>query len=58
VVPNARYQADRPSGDGRRIAVEAGWSDTAQLVADQLRRHLARPDVLTAGQRIGSSNGY
>jgi 3-mercaptopropionate dioxygenase len=36
----------------------AGWSETAQLVADQLRRHLPAPDVLTAEQRLGSPDGY
>ena len=43
-----------------RGAVEehADWSDTAQLVAEQLRRHLPSPDVLTAEQRRGSPEGY
>jgi predicted metal-dependent enzyme (double-stranded beta helix superfamily) len=46
--------------DGLRTAVSAhaGWSDTAQLVAEQLRRHLPGPDVLTAEQRLGSPDGY
>ena len=45
---------------GIRVAVDAraGWSETAQLVADQLRRHLPTPDVLTAEQRLGSPDGY
>jgi predicted metal-dependent enzyme (double-stranded beta helix superfamily) len=45
---------------GIRTAVEshAGWAETAQLVADQLRRHLPTPDVLTAAQRLGSPDGY
>jgi predicted metal-dependent enzyme (double-stranded beta helix superfamily) len=33
-------------------------SDTAQLVAEQLRQHLASPDVLTAEQRLGSPDDY
>ena len=37
---------------------EAGWSETAELVARQLRRHLPTPDVLTAEQRAGSPDGY
>src|SRR3712207_4743058 len=43
-----------------RTAVEgrAGWAETAQLVADGLRRHLPTPDVLTAEQRLGSPDGY
>ena len=45
---------------GIRTAVEshAGWAETVQLVADQLRRHLPAPDVLTAEQRLGSPDGY
>jgi predicted metal-dependent enzyme (double-stranded beta helix superfamily) len=46
--------------DGIRTAVAArgSWSDTAQRVAGQLRRHLPSPDVLTAEQRLGSPDGY
>jgi 3-mercaptopropionate dioxygenase len=46
--------------DGVRTAISAraGWSDTARLVAEQLRRHLPGPDVLTAEQRRGSPDGY
>ena len=40
------------------IAAQANWSDTAQLVAAQLQRHLPSPDVLTAEQRLGSPDGY
>jgi 3-mercaptopropionate dioxygenase len=45
---------------GIRTAVErhAGWEETAQLVADQLRRHLPGPDVLSAEQRLGSPDDY
>ena len=45
---------------GVRAAVDtrAGWSETAELVAEQLRRHLPGPDVLTAEQRLGSPDGY
>ena len=45
---------------GIRTAVEshADWAETAQLVADQLRRHLPTPDVLTAEQRLGSPDDY
>jgi 3-mercaptopropionate dioxygenase len=45
---------------GIRTAVErhADWATTAELVADQLRRHLPGPDVLTAEQRLGSPDGY
>jgi predicted metal-dependent enzyme (double-stranded beta helix superfamily) len=45
---------------GIRTVVEthADWAETAQLVAEQLRRHLPGPDVLTAEQRLGSPDGY
>ena len=45
---------------GVRTAVErqAGWTQTAQLVADQLRRHLPTSDVLTPEQRLGSPDDY
>ncbi len=45
---------------GIRAAVDsrADWTETAQLVADQLRRHLPTPDVLTEAQRRGSPDSY
>jgi predicted metal-dependent enzyme (double-stranded beta helix superfamily) len=45
---------------GVRTAVgrHVDWSDTAQLVADELRTHLPTPDVLTADQRLGSPDHY
>jgi predicted metal-dependent enzyme (double-stranded beta helix superfamily) len=45
---------------GVRTAMErhASWSETAELVAGQLRRHLPTRDVLTAEQRFGSPDGY
>jgi 3-mercaptopropionate dioxygenase len=57
ILPAARLS---PLVAGIRTAVDsqAGWADTAQLVAEQLRRHLPRPDVLTAEQRLGSPDGY
>jgi len=58
-------QADPGSGlsalvDGVRPVVAApnSWSETAELVADQLRHHLPSRDVLTAEQRRGSPEGY
>jgi 3-mercaptopropionate dioxygenase len=46
--------------DGIRTAVaaRASWSDTARLVAEQLRQHLPGPDVLSDEQRLGSPDGY
>ena len=45
---------------GIRTAVQrhADWAETAQLVAEQLRRHLPTPDVLSAEQRLGSPDEY
>jgi 3-mercaptopropionate dioxygenase len=40
------------------VGTPASWSETAQLVAGQLRRHLPAPDVLTPEQRLGSPDGY
>ncbi|HEY4453445.1 MAG TPA: cysteine dioxygenase family protein [Pseudonocardiaceae bacterium] len=33
--------------------VRTGWSDTAELVADQVRAHLPGPEILTPDQRLG-----
>jgi predicted metal-dependent enzyme (double-stranded beta helix superfamily) len=46
--------------EGIRTVVPAhtSWSATAELVAQELRRHLPSPDVLTAEQRLGSPDGY
>ena len=45
---------------GVRAAVDAhaSWPETAQLVAEQLRRHLPTPGVLTPQQRLGSPDAY
>jgi predicted metal-dependent enzyme (double-stranded beta helix superfamily) len=43
-----------------RGAVRIGddWADTAERVAEQLRRHLPTHDMLTAEQRCGDPDGY
>ncbi|MEV6306565.1 cysteine dioxygenase family protein [Actinoplanes sp. NPDC051861] len=41
----------------RAIDVRADWTDTAKLVADQLRAHLPGPEILTPDQRLGSPDG-
>ena len=38
------------------IDVRADWTDTAELVADQLRAHLPGPEILTPGQRLGQAD--
>jgi len=40
------------------VAAHRDWPETAQLVAEQLRRHLPGPEVLTAEQRLGSPDSY
>ena len=40
------------------IGAHVDWSGTAQLVAEQLRRHLPSPDVLTAEERLGDADSY
>jgi predicted metal-dependent enzyme (double-stranded beta helix superfamily) len=39
-------------------AVHADWPRTADLVADQVRRHLPGPEILTADERRGDPAGY
>jgi 3-mercaptopropionate dioxygenase len=39
-------------------ARHADWTQTAALVGDALRRQLPGPDILTAGERAGSPDGY
>jgi predicted metal-dependent enzyme (double-stranded beta helix superfamily) len=56
-LPTARL-TDLVAGIRTAVDRHAGWADTAQLVAEQLRRHLPGPDVLTAEQRLGSPDSY
>ena len=37
---------------------QLGWVQTAELVAERLRRHLPSPDVLSGEQRVGDPLGY
>jgi predicted metal-dependent enzyme (double-stranded beta helix superfamily) len=39
-------------------ACRADWAQTAVLVADQLRRHLPGPEILTPAERLGDPDGY
>ena len=56
-LPTSRL-AELVAGVRSAVAAQADWPQTAQLVADQLRRHLPTPDVLTAEQRLGSPDDY
>jgi predicted metal-dependent enzyme (double-stranded beta helix superfamily) len=49
---------DLVEGVRTAVATHTNWAETAQLVAEQLRRHLPSPAVLTAEQRLGSSDAF
>jgi len=49
---------DLSEGVRTAIAEHADWPTTAELVADQLRKYLPGPEVLTAEQRLGEPDGY
>jgi predicted metal-dependent enzyme (double-stranded beta helix superfamily) len=49
---------DLTEGVRTAISEHADGNTTAQLVADQLRKYLPDPHVLTAEQRVGSADGY
>ena len=40
------------------MGAHADWSETAELVAEQLLKHLPTPEVLTPEQRAGSPDTY
>jgi 3-mercaptopropionate dioxygenase len=50
--------AELVAGVRTAIGARASWADTAELVAEQLRRHLPGPEVLSAEQSRGSPDGY
>jgi predicted metal-dependent enzyme (double-stranded beta helix superfamily) len=56
--PRLGELADLVAGVRSAVAANGDWADTAALVAEQLRRHLPSPDVLTSEQRLGSPDGY
>jgi predicted metal-dependent enzyme (double-stranded beta helix superfamily) len=59
-TPTARRTDLTALVDGVRNAVgrHLSWSETADLVADELRAHLPTPEVLSAEQRLGSPDDY
>jgi 3-mercaptopropionate dioxygenase len=57
-IPTTNQLTELVAGVRDAVDVHADWSDTAQLVAAELNRHLPTPDVLTAEQRLGSPDGY
>ncbi len=57
-TPTRSRLTELVAGVRAAMGQRADWSDTAQLVAEQLRRNLPTPDVLTAEQRLGSPDSY
>jgi 3-mercaptopropionate dioxygenase len=57
-IPPATQLSSLATGIRTVVESHADWAETAQLVADELRRHLPTPDVLSAAQRLGSPDGY
>jgi 3-mercaptopropionate dioxygenase len=53
-----RCPADLVAAIREATARRADWAQTAELVADELRRHLPGPEILTPGEREGSPDGY
>ena len=49
---------DLIAGVRTAVSAHADWTDTARLVAEQLRENLPGPDVLTPEQRLGSPDDY
>jgi 3-mercaptopropionate dioxygenase len=59
MLPEADYRLGNLIGSVRSVIWrQLGWVQTADLVADRLRRHLPSANVLTADQREGNSLGY
>jgi 3-mercaptopropionate dioxygenase len=50
--------ADLVTGVRAAVSRQAGWRETATLVAGELRRTLPSSDVLTPEQRTGDPGGY
>ncbi len=53
-----RCPADLVTAIRSATARHADWQQTAVLVAEQVRRHLPGPEILTARERGGSPDGY
>jgi predicted metal-dependent enzyme (double-stranded beta helix superfamily) len=56
-LPTAQL-ADLVAGVRSAVDVHADWSQTAELVAEQVRRNLPSPDVLSPEQRRGAPDAY
>jgi len=56
--PSSRCPGRLIAGIRQAVAQHAGWPQTAQLVGEQVRRHLPGPDILTARERLGDPSRY
>jgi predicted metal-dependent enzyme (double-stranded beta helix superfamily) len=57
-IPRAGSLSPLVAGIRSVVQSHADWEETAHLVADELRRHLPGPEVLTEEQRLGSPDTY
>jgi 3-mercaptopropionate dioxygenase len=57
-IPPAAQMSPLVAGIRSVVDGHADWAETARLVADQLRRRLPTPGVLTDAQRLGSPDDY
>lgn len=46
------------AGIRQAVAEHGSWQRTADLVGEQVRRHLPSPDILTAQERLGDPSRY
>lgn len=60
VVSPVRSRCPADLVAGIRVATQqhADWQRTSELVADQLRRHLPGPGILTGAELAGDPDGY
>ena len=54
----SRCPAGLITGIRSAVAQHASWPQTAELVGEQVRRHLPDPDILTAQERLGDPSRY
>ncbi len=57
-IPPAMQLRHLVAGVRSAVDAHADWAQTAELVAEQLRRHLPTPELLTPEQRLGSADGH
>jgi predicted metal-dependent enzyme (double-stranded beta helix superfamily) len=55
---STRCPADLVAGIRHAVVQHDDWRRTAEFVADEIRRHLPGPEILTAAERQGDPAGY